>query len=173
MAEPGQNPGLRTPNGNFFYNPTPPSMEWYNSRKSVNSITSNVCSEKSQEWRNWVWRPFNIHEVGPFQVAGDVLWCKGFLIKGFTGHSDRDMHTRIFCFWQYLKLPVRQVQETAAALRVQHGLYMAYTSLRIWRNLQGIRCFSTYWHLQSSLNHAWEASGTCSSQNTTLSSQGI
>ena len=148
-------------------------MEWCNTMKSVNSIKSNVCFEKSQEWRNRVWRPFNIYEVCPFQVTGDLLGAKVFLIKGFIGQLDRDMHMLIFCFWQYLKPPARQVEKTAMALRVQYGLYMAYTSLRIWRNLQGIQCFSTYWHLQSSLNHAWEASGTCSSQNITLSSQGI
>lgn len=73
-----------------------------------------------------------------FRSLGTFSGAKVFLIKGFIGQLDRGMHTQIFCFWQYLKPPVRQVQETAMALRVQHGLYMAYTSLRIWRNLQGI-----------------------------------
>lgn len=44
-----------------------------------------------------------------FRSLEMFLWCKGFLNKGFIGQLDRDMHTLIFCFWQYLKPPVRQV----------------------------------------------------------------
>lgn len=99
--------------------------------------------------------------------------CKGFLNKGFHWPAGpRHAHTAIL-LPAIPSPPVGQVEKAAVALGERHGLYMAHTSLRIWRNLQGIWCFSTYWHLQSSLNHAWEASGTCSSQNITPSSQGI
>lgn len=44
-----------------------------------------------------------------FRSLETLSGAKVFLIKGFIGQLDRDMHTLISCFWQYLKPPVRQV----------------------------------------------------------------
>lgn len=58
--------------------------------------SSQMCVLKKVKNEEIVWRPFNIHEVCPFEVTRDILWCKGFLNKGFHWPvGSRHAHTDI------------------------------------------------------------------------------